>query len=122
VNVCLSEAVAHLPTAVSLLLLEALFMQISGIIYADPGPSGFVYLEFSWVQPPLLQAFPLPSTLGEVTVHLLSQACVFIYSSHGKWVFPVSCGVFLPLPLLQAFLLLIAGHVLLLLPSSAGLL
>jgi hypothetical protein len=34
------------------------------------------------------QAFPFPSTLGEVTLHLLSQACVFIYSSHGKWVFP----------------------------------
>jgi hypothetical protein len=27
----LSEAVAHLPTAVILLLLEALFMQISGV-------------------------------------------------------------------------------------------
>jgi hypothetical protein len=27
----LSEAVAHLPTAVSLLLLEALFIQISGV-------------------------------------------------------------------------------------------
>jgi hypothetical protein len=27
----LSEALAHLPTAVSLLLLEALFMQISGV-------------------------------------------------------------------------------------------
>jgi hypothetical protein len=28
---CLFEAVAHLPTAVSLLLLEALFMQISAV-------------------------------------------------------------------------------------------
>jgi hypothetical protein len=36
----------------------------------------------------LLQAFPFPSTLGEVTPHLLSQACLFIYSSHEKWVFP----------------------------------
>jgi hypothetical protein len=34
---------------------------------------------------------------------------VFIYSSCGKWVFPLSCGVFLPLPLSQAFLLLVAG-------------
>jgi hypothetical protein len=32
---------------------------------------------------------------------------------------PLSCGVFLPLPLLQAFPLLIAGHVLPLLPSLA---
>jgi hypothetical protein len=37
---------------------------------------------------PLLQAFPFPSTLGEVTLHQLSHACVFIYSSRGKWVFP----------------------------------
>jgi hypothetical protein len=73
------------------------------------------------VQLPLLQAFPFPSTLGEVTLHPLSEACVFIYSSCGKWVFPLSCGVFLPLPLLQAFLLLVAGRVLLLLPSLAGL-
>jgi hypothetical protein len=36
---------------------------------------------------PLLQAFPFPSTLGEVTLHQLSQACMFIYSSHGKLVF-----------------------------------
>jgi hypothetical protein len=70
---------------------------------------------------PLLQAFPFPSTLGEVTLHQLSQACVFIYSSRGRWVFPHSCGVFLPLPLLQAFPLLIAGRVLLLLPSLASL-
>jgi hypothetical protein len=42
------------------------------------------------VREPLLQAFPFPSTLGEVTLHPLSQACVFIYSSHGKWVFPPS--------------------------------
>jgi hypothetical protein len=43
---------------------------------------------------PLLQAFPFPSTLGEVTLRLLSQACMFVYSSHGKWVF---------LPLLWSF-------------------
>jgi hypothetical protein len=67
----------------------------------------------------LLQAFPFPSTLKEVTLHLLSQACVFIYSSRGKWVFPHSCGVFLPLPLSQAFPLLVAGRVPLLPPSPA---
>jgi hypothetical protein len=37
---------------------------------------------------PLLQAFPFPSTLWEVTLHPLSQAGVFIYSSCGKWAFP----------------------------------
>jgi hypothetical protein len=61
------------------------------------------------VQLPLLQAFPFPSTLGEVTLHPLSQACVFIYSSRGKWAFPPSCGVFLLLPLLQASQILVAG-------------
>jgi hypothetical protein len=116
---------------------------------------------------PLLQAFPFPSTLGEVTLHLLSQAGVFIYISCGKWAFspllwsfpptatfasfptpdcwvcaaapafsvpaclftahmgsgpfPVSSGVFLPPPLLQAFSLLFAGYVLPLLPSPAWL-
>jgi hypothetical protein len=73
------------------------------------------------VQPPLLQDFPFPSTLGEVTLNLLSLAGLFIYSSHGKWAFPLSCGVFLPPPLLQAFPLLVAGCVLLLLPSPASL-
>jgi hypothetical protein len=34
---------------------------------------------------PLLQAFPFPNTLREVTLHTLSQGCMFIYSSHGKW-------------------------------------
>jgi hypothetical protein len=46
------------------------------------------------VKPPLLQSSPFPSTLEEVTLHQLSQACMFIYSSHGKWVF---------LPLLWSF-------------------
>jgi hypothetical protein len=36
----------------------------------------------------LLQDFPFPSTLGEVALYLLSQACMFVYSSQGKWVLP----------------------------------
>jgi hypothetical protein len=59
----------------------------------------------------LLQAFPFPSTVGEMTLHPRSQAGVFVYGSRGKWVFPLSCGVFLPLPLLQGFPLLVAGRV-----------
>jgi hypothetical protein len=59
-----------------------------GLPAHSPSPSGFVYLEFSWARPPLLQPFPFPSTLGEVTLHLLSQARVFIHSSHGKLGFP----------------------------------
>jgi hypothetical protein len=45
-----------------------------------------------------------------VTLHPRCQACVFIYSSCGRWVFPLSCAVFLPPPLSQAFLLLITGQ------------
>jgi hypothetical protein len=157
---------AHLPIAVSLLLLEVFFMQRSGVSLTLTWPCRFCLFRVLLDMMPLLQAFPFPSTLGEVTLHQLSQACMFIYSSHGKWVFPLlqwsfhptttltnfptpdcwacatapafssqlvylqltgkwssplSCGVFLSLPLLQAFLLLITGHVLPLLPSPAGL-
>jgi hypothetical protein len=53
-----------------------------------------LFAQSSPVHEPLLQAFPFPSTLREVTLHPLSQACVFVYSSHGRWVF---------LPLLWSF-------------------
>jgi hypothetical protein len=52
---------------------------------------------------PLLQAFPFPSTLGEVKLHQLSQACVFIHSSHGKWVFPHLLWSFPPSTILTSF-------------------
>jgi hypothetical protein len=65
-----------------------------GFIYADLRGELSTHLALqalftlsSPVHKPLLQAFPFPSTLGEVTLHLLSQASVFIYSSHGRWVF-----------------------------------
>jgi hypothetical protein len=50
-------------------------------------------------------------------LHVLSQACVFIYSSHGKWVFPPLLWSFPPTAtfLFQAFPLLISGRVLLIL-------
>jgi hypothetical protein len=54
-----SVAVACLPAAVSLLLLEALFMQISGVSLALTCPCRLC----STVREPLLQAFPFPSTL-----------------------------------------------------------
>jgi hypothetical protein len=66
-----------------------------GVIYADLwgelsthlAPQA-LFTQSSPVREPLLQAFPFPSTLWKVTLHSLSQACVFIYSSCGKWVFP----------------------------------
>jgi hypothetical protein len=45
-----------------------------------------------------------------VTPHPPSLAGVFIYSSVGSGSSPLSCGVFLPLPLLHAFLLLLVGQ------------
>jgi hypothetical protein len=51
----------------------------------------------------LLQAFPFPSTLGVVTLHPLSQACVFIYSSRGKWVFPPLLWSFPPTAAFTSF-------------------
>jgi hypothetical protein len=66
----------------------------AGFIYADLrsefsthlAPQA-LFIQSSPVHEPLLQAFPFPSTLGEVRLHPLSQASVFIYSSHGKWAF-----------------------------------
>jgi hypothetical protein len=58
-----------------------------GFIYADLWGELSTHLvlqvlftQSSPVCEPLLQAFPFPSTLGEVTLHPLSQACVFVYS------------------------------------------
>jgi hypothetical protein len=108
--------VAHLPVAVA-----------GGVIYADLrselnthlAPQA-LFTQSSPVHKPLLQAFPFPSTLGEVTLPPLSQAGMFIYSSHGKWVFPPLLWSFPPPPLLQAFPLLVAGRLPLLLPSRAA--
>jgi hypothetical protein len=55
------------------------------------------------MQLPLLQAFPFPSTLWEVTLHPLSQAWVFIYSSHGKWAFPTLLWSFPPTATFTSF-------------------
>jgi hypothetical protein len=47
---------------------------------------------------------------------------VFLFTAHvGSGSFPLSCGVFLPPQLLQAFLLLVVGCVLPLMPSLASL-
>jgi hypothetical protein len=80
-----------------------------GVIYADLRGelSTHLALQALFTQSPvselLLQAFPFPSTLGKVTLHLLSQACVFIYSSRGKWVFPPHLWGFPPSATLTSF-------------------
>jgi hypothetical protein len=103
-----SAAVACLPAAVSLLLLAALFMQISGVSLALTWPQRLCLLRvLKWE--PLLQAFPFPSTLGKVTLPVLRPACLFtVHVGGGSSL--LACAVFLPLPLSQAFLLLVAGR------------
>jgi hypothetical protein len=56
-----------------------------GIIYADLRGELSTHLalqalftQISPVREPLLQAFPFPSTVGKVTLHLRCQACIFI--------------------------------------------
>jgi hypothetical protein len=76
------------------------------VIYADLWGELSTHLALftqSSVHELLLQAFPFPSTLGEVTLHLRSQACMFIYSSCGKWVFPPLLCSFLPCATLTSF-------------------
>jgi hypothetical protein len=84
----------------------------AGIIYADLrgefSTQQALSTQSSPVHEPLLQAFPFPSTLGDMKLHPLSQACMFVSSSHGRSVYPLSCGVSLPPPLSQAFLLKVA--------------
>jgi hypothetical protein len=55
------------------------------------------------MQPPLLPAFPFPNTLGKVTLHPHSPASMFIYSSHGKWVFPPLLWSFPPTTTFTSF-------------------
>jgi hypothetical protein len=81
----------------------------ASLIYADVRSELNTHLALqalftqSSVRKLLLQAFPFPSTLGEVTPHLVSQACMFIYSSHGKWVFPPRLWSFPPSTTLTSF-------------------
>jgi hypothetical protein len=64
-------------------------------------------------------SFPLSkNTGGGGTTPIFSGLCVYLQFT---WVFPPLLSVFLPPPLLQAFPLLVAGWVLSLLPSPAGL-
>jgi hypothetical protein len=81
-----------------------------GIIYADlrrelntPLALQALFTQ-SPVHEPLLQDFPFPSTLGEVTLYPLTQACVFIYSSCAKWVFPPVLWSFPPTAAFTSFL------------------
>jgi hypothetical protein len=77
-----------------------------------------LFTQSSPVHKPLLQAFPFPGTLGEVTLHPLSLACVFVYSSHGNWVFPPLLWSFPPTATFTSFSAPDYWVVLLLLPAA----
>jgi hypothetical protein len=105
-----SAAVACLPAAVSLLLLEALFMQISGVSLALTSPWRLCLLR-------VLLCRSLCYKLSPFQAHwerwhytcIVRPACLFTVHV-GAGSSPLSCGVFLPPPLSQAFLLLITGQ------------
>jgi hypothetical protein len=78
-------------------------MQISGVTLALTWPHRLCLRRVLLCAMPLLQAFPFPSTLGEVTLHPLSQACMFIYNSRGKWIFPPLLWSFPPSATLTSF-------------------
>jgi hypothetical protein len=105
-----SAAMACLPAAVSLLLLEALFMQISGVSLVLTWPRRLCLLR-------VLLCGSLCYKLSPFQVHwekchwtrVLRPTCLFTVHVGGGSS-SLSCAVFLPPPLSQAFLLLITGR------------
>jgi hypothetical protein len=63
-------------------------------------------------------SFPLSKHTGEVTLHLLSQACMFVYSLRGGRVFPPLLWSFPPTATFTSFSSPDCWAVLLLLPAS----
>jgi hypothetical protein len=68
---------ACLPPVVSLFLLEALFMQISGVSLALTWTRRLCSSDFS-VREPVLQAFTFPSTGKGDTAAVFSGLCVYL--------------------------------------------
>jgi hypothetical protein len=73
-----SAAVAHLPAAVSLLLLEALFMQISGVSLALIWPPRLCLLKSSPVRDATATNFPLSKHTGGGDTAAFSGWCVYL--------------------------------------------
>jgi hypothetical protein len=101
----------------------------AGFIYADLKDELNTHLApqalFTWSSPGCshncFKLSPFQAHWGRwLYTHFLRPACSFAVHV-GSGPSPISCGVFLQLPVLQAFPLLVAGHVLLLLPSLASL-
>jgi hypothetical protein len=103
------------------MLLEAFFMQISGVSLALTWPCRLCLLRVLQCLSRCCKLSPFQAHWGRWhCTRFLLLACLF--TSHVRsGSSSLSCGVFLPPPLLQAFPLLVASHVLLLLPSPAWL-
>jgi hypothetical protein len=102
--------VACLPAAVSLLLLEALFIQISGVSLALTWPHRLCLLRVLWANH-CYKLSPFQAHRGRWhCTWFLRPVCLFTVHVGGGSS-PLSCGVFLPPLLLQAFPLLVAGPV-----------
>jgi hypothetical protein len=69
-----------------------------------------LFTQSSPVREPLLQAFPFPSTLGEVTLQQLSPASLFIYSSMGDFPSPLFRSQGAPLSLLCVLFIVIVYY------------
>jgi hypothetical protein len=82
-----SATVACLPAVFSLLLLEVLFTQISGMSLALTWPRRLCLFRVLLCGSLCYKLSPFQA-LGKVPLHPHCQACVFIYSSCGRWVFP----------------------------------
>jgi hypothetical protein len=77
-------------------------MQISGVSLTLTWPCRLCLLRFLLCGSLCYKLSPFQA-LGEVTLHPLSQACMFIYSSHGKWVFPPPLWSFPPTATFTSF-------------------
>jgi hypothetical protein len=78
-------------------------MQISGVSLTLTWPLRLCLLRVLLGATTTATTFPFPSSLGEVTLHPLSQASMFIYSSRGKWAFPPLLWSFPPTAAFTSF-------------------
>jgi hypothetical protein len=92
-------------------------MQISGVSLALTWPCSLCLLRFLLCVNFCFKLSPFQA-LGKVILHPCSQACVFIYSSCGKWVFPPLLCSFPPTATFTGFPAPDYWAVLLLLPAA----
>jgi hypothetical protein len=112
-----SAAVACLPRCCQPAVAAALFMQISGVSFALTWPRRLCLLRVLLCGSLCYRLSPFQA-LGKVTLHPRSQACMFIYSSCGRWVSPPLLWSFPPTTTFSGFPAPDYWAVLLLLPAA----